>query len=184
MPSGVDQSPPWMIGASPRRSCSNTIGTRFAGATSSTPYGIDFEQGTLVTLDPANLGTLHTIGSLGIAGVTPSTSLDITAENRAFLSINGVTPGENGLYSVNLATGSATFLGDIASPQIRGIAVAPTVAAVPEPSTFTLLGMGLVGLAAFRRGRQPGRGMRRRGAKIRQWHSTPLTITGGDTRKS
>ena len=64
----------------------------------------------------------------------------------------------SGLYTINLNTGAATFLGGIAdSTQVfGGIAVQPSaaaLAAVPEPSTFALLGLGALFMASLRKRR-------------------------------
>jgi uncharacterized repeat protein (TIGR01451 family) len=103
----------------------------FAGATSTTLYGIDSAIDTLVIQNPPNNGTLATVGTtLGVGDITSSAGFDIQAltggENAAFaaLSTNGTS---SNFYTVNLTTGIATLVGGIGSAPtlLVGIAVVP-----------------------------------------------------------
>ncbi|HEY0983470.1 DUF4394 domain-containing protein [Schlesneria sp.] len=120
-----------------------TIGytNNFAGTTSTTLFGIDSNLNTLVRQQPPNNGVLNTVGSLGF-NISGDSGFDITADNNAFIA------DLDRLYSLNLSTGQATFIGQIGSgsPDIIGLAVA-----VPEPSMFYLLSTGIAGLIAKRR---------------------------------
>ncbi|NJK39798.1 MAG: DUF4394 domain-containing protein [Oscillatoriales cyanobacterium RM2_1_1] len=84
----------------------------FSGATATKLFGIDTLLNDLVLQDPANDGTLMTIGDLGINFDTLG-GLDIltsaTGMNMAFAITNST------LYSIDLATGMATSLGMIGS---------------------------------------------------------------------
>jgi hypothetical protein len=101
----------------------------YAGATTTTLYDIDLASDSLVIQNPPNNGTLATVGSLGI---TPDSAQDLgldisPAGNAAYLvaRVAGVTK----LYTVNLATGQATAVGNVgdgATP-IRGFAIANNV---------------------------------------------------------
>ena len=86
-----------------------------------------------------NAGTLTSVGPLGVA-VGPRTSFDIDFDGTAYLA------DVDRFYTVDLATGAASFVGFTSGP-IFGLAVAPPMGAVPEPATWMmmLLGFGFVG---------------------------------------
>ncbi|HEX5083749.1 MAG TPA: DUF4394 domain-containing protein, partial [Blastocatellia bacterium] len=118
----------------------------FAGSTMTTLYGIDSARDTLVTQGSVgsapvspNTGQLFTIGSLGIdtgdmvgfdiAPITPPNATPATP--GAFAAFAALTPpggGASTLYTINLATGAAMWVGPIGGgrrPQtIRDIAYA------------------------------------------------------------
>jgi len=125
----------------------------FAGATSTTQYVLDDTTDSLIQVTvpntPATAGSLTNLGTFGftLTGLTP---FDISQTGLGYASV-GTT-----LYSVNVATGStinnrATALGSLGTGALKGLAVA---AAVPEPGTFALALVGMMGLA--------GAGLRRR----------------------
>lgn len=102
----------------------------FAGATTTTLYDIDTNTDTLFIQNPANAGTLVSVGSLGVdaSGVN---GFDIArGSNTGFaaLTVNGVT----NLYTINLATGRATSVGAIGTGAtgIRGLTASFENAAV------------------------------------------------------
>ncbi|HKX28465.1 MAG TPA: DUF4394 domain-containing protein, partial [Blastocatellia bacterium] len=111
----------------------------FAGTTSTTLYGLDSNYGTLVRqgspggapVSP-NLGTLFTIGSLGVT-VDSVDSFDIANfTNRAYGSFT--TGGISQLYRIDLITGAATLVGSIGGgEQIRGIAIVNAPSGVVQP---------------------------------------------------
>ena len=104
-------------------------------------YGIDSVLDTLVTIAPANSGSLQTVGALGVSiggvagfGVSPT-----TAGAFAALVLEGQTV--SGLYNVNLATGGVTFAGNIGHPSaVVAMAVGTTTAAGP-PAHTDLVGL-------------------------------------------
>lgn len=101
-------------------------------ATGTVNYAVDASTNSLVTQGrPAsgnnaavspNTGQLFTVGSLGI-GLSGVSGFDIApGNNTAFLST------EMGLYTVDLSTGRATFVGSVGvvgSPALLGLAIVP-----------------------------------------------------------
>jgi hypothetical protein len=111
------------VGANP-----NSVGAAytnsFAGATTTTLYGIDSNLDILIIQNPPNSGTLNTIGPLGF-DTSGLVGFDIATAGTAFASLS--VSGLVGLFTINLATGAATPVGSIGTgaTAIRDIAVAP-----------------------------------------------------------
>jgi hypothetical protein len=108
------------------------------GATT-TLYGIDAASDTLVrqgSIDGVptspNNGVLTTIGPLGV-DTTATVGFDIGWQNQAFATLT--VGGESGLYSINLATGGATLVGNFGG----GLIV--TGLALQSPIATTLYGV-------------------------------------------
>lgn len=111
-----------------------------AGATNTTLYDIDSNRDILVMQSPPNLGTLNTVGSLGV-GVTDSVGFDIsptTGVAYASMILSPPSPDIDRaqLYTINLTTGAATSLGIIALP---GADAAESVVDIALPTTSRLL---------------------------------------------
>lgn len=106
-----------------------------------TQYAIDTNSDSLV-LQANNMGTLTTVGSLGIA-VGPRTSFDIGYDGVGYIQ------NTNGFSTVNLETGAATMVGT--TPR----ALFAISSAVPEPATWgmMLLGFGAIGSVVRRKRR-------------------------------
>jgi hypothetical protein len=108
----------------------NVVGSaytnNFAGATTTTLYGIDSNLDILVTQNPPNNGTLNTVGPLGF-NTSDLVGFDIAnGSTTAFASLTAPAATTSGLYTINLVTGAATLAGTIGGGQtVRGIAVAP-----------------------------------------------------------
>jgi hypothetical protein len=108
------------------------------GATSTNLYAIDATEDKLYLMNPPNAGTITEIGSLelDVSGV----GFDIGATSKkAYAVMSGPNVGR--LYSINLATGAATELGDFGFPPIRP-APTPGFVFAPFITGFTL-GLGL-----------------------------------------
>ena len=91
----------------------------FGGATSTALYDIDSNLDILAQQNPANVGTLQTIGGL-TWNTTDNAGLDIirgsnTAIASLELVVGGNPAGNSGLYQVDLNTGTAAFVAPINS---------------------------------------------------------------------
>lgn len=121
-----------------------------AAPASTALYYIDANNDTLAMAPSAfNTPTITTVGSLGV-DVLKANGFEVLGNGQAFaaLNIDAGTSLATGIYSINLATGSATLLGTY-NGTLSGLAVS----AVPEASTYAMMGLGLLGLAALRRRR-------------------------------
>lgn len=100
-----------------------------------TNYVIDIERGVLamqgskegvVPVESPNLGILHTVGSLGLEGITRA-ALDISdVNNTALLSASTQADARTRLYRVDLESGQAKLLGTLGNGErIVGFAIQP-----------------------------------------------------------
>ena len=99
-----------------------------------TNFAIDAATGALVTqgsregATPAvspNTGQLFTVGALGI-GAFSRASFDISdVNNAAYLAADVEGRRGSRLYSVDLATGRASFIGTVGGERLRGLAIEP-----------------------------------------------------------
>jgi hypothetical protein len=153
----------------------------FSGTASTMLYDLDSGLDILVTQNPANDGTLQTIGALGV-NIDDNTGFDIddSASQVALATVTEAAPtgfswdgrspegASSSIYSINLTTGRATFVGvlgaavvDIALNLERVNPTAVTVAAIATtpatdpmmlPAVAALALAGVVALGfAFRR---------------------------------
>lgn len=117
----------------------------FAGATMTQLYGIDASLDILVT-QANNDGTLGTVGALGV-DITDQAGFDISGDTGiAYVSVTNMTLSESTLWTVDLATGEASLVG-----QFGGGSQVNSIAVIPAPAGAALL--GLPALAAVRRRR-------------------------------
>jgi hypothetical protein len=107
-----------------------------AGASSTTLFNIDVAAQKLYKQDPPNDGKLVEIGSLGISASTGNSGFDISADGIALATIaNG---SNTTLYQIDVNTGAATNLGNLASNAI-GIAIPTEPVAYAVDDTNNLL---------------------------------------------
>ncbi len=139
----------------------NNIGPGYSGVgyTNSVPgmppattalYYINSATDTLALAPGAfNAPTIGTVGPLGL-DVLSANGFEVLGDGTAYaaLNVDGGSSLVTGLYTINLATGMATSIGSF-----NGTLSGLSVSAVPEPSTYALLAMGLgvVGFVARRR---------------------------------
>ncbi len=130
----------------------------FAGATTTTLYGIDTTLNILVTQLPPNNGTLNTVGPLG---VDPSavTGFDIDGSGNVAYAALQVGAGTS-IYTINLTTGAATLLGAVGGGTVvlNGFSVLPAAlvgSAIPtmSPLMLALLAIVLLAVAAVALGK-------------------------------
>lgn len=119
----------------------------FPGATTTTLYVLDTGLDVLAIQNPANSGTLLTVGAVG-ADLTEMGGFDISGNTGiAYAAVRGVNPDQSTFWTINLATGAGTMVGSVGGGLIlTGIAVVPT------PGSLALL--GVAGLAAGLRRRR------------------------------
>jgi hypothetical protein len=93
-------------------------GEAYHGATL---YGVETNANAVVTVAPAT-GELTTVGNLPF-NVYICSGLDIDTDGTAYASL--ATDNGSELYTINLQTGSAAFLGGIAGSPVHSIALRP-----------------------------------------------------------
>lgn len=110
-------------------------------------FDLDTEADALVRQNPANAGTLLTIGSL-LLDATGVNGFDVSpdADQAAYAVLT--TEHGQGLYVVNLATGEPKLLDRLDRTDILGLAVVGAEAVVPTEAVFGLSDDGLA-LATF-----------------------------------
>jgi hypothetical protein len=106
----------------------------FAGATSTTLYGIDTNLDILVQIATAT-GALTTVGPLGV-DVSAAGGFDISGTTgAAYAALLPTNSSASRFYTINLATGAATSVGQIDG----GIVVTAMTVWVPEPGAAAIL---------------------------------------------
>jgi hypothetical protein len=114
-------------GADPEESHVAYTPAPFGGMT--TLYGIAVNQDVLVTQNPANAGTLNTIGSLGVE-VGRIGGFDIGRSvsgpgTVAYAALREAGESGSSLFRVDLGTGRLTRLGAIPGPRSESLAILP-----------------------------------------------------------
>lgn len=117
-----------------------------AGAATTTLFDIDIMANKLYKQDPPNNGTLVEVGSLGITAVAANDGgFDISPDNMVALA--NVTIGANSvLLQIDLTTGKATNIGNLATP-IIGLAIptAPVAYAVDNSNNLQIFNFNSAG---------------------------------------
>ena len=125
----------------------------FAGAPVTTLYGIDSNLDILATQNPPNAGVLNTVGALGF-NTSDLVGFDISGSGTAYALLTAPAGSLSQLFTINLSTGSATLVGSVGSQSpLIGLAALVGVA-VPEPSTWMMMLLGLAGIGASMRRRR------------------------------
>lgn len=109
-----------------------------AGATTTLLYDLELNNDVLVTQNPANNGTLNTVGPLGVSATDTFVGFDISA--RSGIAYAAINPGGGtNLYRIDLASGTALLSGAISTGlgAVTGLAVA-TSDGTCVPSTTAL----------------------------------------------
>jgi len=119
-------------------------------ATGTALYGIDAAADSVFVQSPPNDGTQVLVGGLGVDTIG-TVGFDISFGGTAYASLTDGLTGKSSLYSVDLATGGASLIGAFG---IGGnTAIAPPLldlaAPVPEPGTYALMALGLIGVGAM-----------------------------------
>ncbi len=121
-----------------------------AAPASTALYYIDTNNDTLAMAPGAfNTPTITTVGALGVDALKAN-GFDIASDGQAYaaLTVDGASL-TTGIYSINLATGAATLIGNY-----NGTLSGLTVSAVPEASTYAMMAVGLLGIGALTRRRR------------------------------
>lgn len=118
-----------------------------AAPASTALYYIDSSTDTLAMAPGAfNTPTITTVGALGI-DVLRANGFEVTADGMGYAALTTDLGSSlvSSLYAINLATGQATMLGEF-NGTLSGLTMAP----VPEPATWLLMGAGAALLASRR----------------------------------
>jgi hypothetical protein len=126
--------------------------SNFVGTTATTLYVVDTQNDRLLTQNPPNNGTLNDVGALGI-DATAVNGFEIAGSDAAF-AVLSTASAPAALYTINLTTGGALLVGNVATPQasdrITGISALPT-AATPAPASTVYAVLNGVTLTSFAR---------------------------------
>jgi len=104
------------------------------GATSTTLFVLDTGLDILAVQNPANSGTLTTIGPVG-TDLSDFTGFDISgASGSAFAAVRDVSLARTTFWSINLGTGAGSMIGEVG-----GGAILTAMTVAPAPGTLALL---------------------------------------------
>jgi hypothetical protein len=118
----------------------------FAGALTTTLYGIDSALDTLVIQNPPNSGGLTTVGWIG-TDITDVGGFDISGTTGiAYAVILNAQLAKSTFWSINLQTGQGTMIGEIG-----GGSIITAMSVVPAPGAIAALGLAAFGRSRRRR---------------------------------
>ncbi|KQW51852.1 MULTISPECIES: DUF4394 domain-containing protein [unclassified Roseateles] len=120
-----------------------------AAPASTALYYIDSNTDMLAMAPSAfNTPTITMVGSLGV-DVLKANGFEVLGNGMAYaaLTVDGASL-TTGIYSINLGSGAATLMGTY-----NGTLSGLSVSAVPEPGTYAMMALGLLGLTVLRRRR-------------------------------
>jgi trimeric autotransporter adhesin len=128
-----------------------------AGTTSTVLYDIDAMLNILAIQNPPNDGGLQTVGGLGIDFAAVG-GFDIFTDSRGLNTAYALTGSD--LYTLDLATGSATFRGTVNGGAFQGLAVVlpPVTPPAPpkDPSPKNMIGLADNNTLVFFNSSTPG----------------------------
>jgi hypothetical protein len=117
----------------------------FDGATTTTLYVLDTGLDVLA-IQNVSTGALTTVGSVGV-DLNDMSSFDISgATGIAYAAVRNVTTARTTFWTINLATGAGSFVGEVG-----GGSILTAMAVIPTPGAAAVLALG--GLAMGRRRR-------------------------------
>jgi hypothetical protein len=120
----------------------SAYGSNVAGSPTTTLYAIDTNLDVLAIQNPPNAGVLNTVGALGV-NTSAVLGFDIRTVGGVDTAYAALQVGAtSGLYTINLATGAATLVGNFpAGTVVTGLALAagtPPVITSAATTTFTV----------------------------------------------
>ena len=131
-----------------------------AGATQTTLYAFEFSNDSIYTIccvngSPSpNGGAMQLVGPAGVSALNQVGGFDISgATGIGYINFAPDGVGLDNLYTVNLASGALSLVGNIGD-SLRDITVIPGTAAVPEPSAMAFAALGAIGFAVMARRRR------------------------------
>jgi len=105
-------------------------------------YGIDLARGALVWIDNPAVGSVRTVGSLGLGALLSGgfTGFDVSkSSGLAYAELAAQGGSVSRLYTINLATGQAVPAGSAMTGLLRGASVVPTAPPAPVGTNLVTL---------------------------------------------